>query len=65
LRILMLRRASSSTLFIGGPLSFLAEANFEEDQEQRSPNPGHDQKDGHYLTGQAVGPYRANRTGDG
>src|SRR2546421_10038189 len=65
LRILMLRRASSSTLFIGGPLSLLAQPDFEEDQEQRSPNPGHDQKDGHYLAGQAAGPYRANRTGDG
>lgn len=50
----MLGRTFASALFIGGQLPLLAEADLEEDQEQGSPESGHQQSDGDHLSGQAA-----------
>ena len=48
----MLWCAFASTFFVGGPLLLFAQADFEKDQEQRSPQAGHYQRNGDHLTGQ-------------
>jgi hypothetical protein len=59
-----LPRPLASTLFIPGPLTILAQADFKEYQEQSSAEASRHKGDGEYLAGQSADQGSAHRTSD-
>jgi hypothetical protein len=59
-----LRHALTSARFIASPLPVLAQADFEEYQEQSSTKPSQHQGDGEDLAGQSANQRGADRTDD-